>query len=456
MSESRGGRFYNWYIFRPYSTSVEIEELIESGKKRIDILVAIDSLETTKLFDYLNDKNSFLGHFALRVTSALSGDRHFTSWFIEREGDLFSKMLLSLANKEIQDIIYDLFNGETFFGLDEIINNVFNGRDKELIRLNVELSIPAGILRKLHLINDNDFVAVKYYHVPKLISRRIGYLYRGWIILPLDILKLELKRKFQKKLESKVNMLKRRLRATDERYDLFTSLSKIILDYWRSKKVATSTSFEGLSFKGGKLYELEHLFPPCMRILLLRLKTTGYLNHGERLQLGLFLKRLGMSLEEQLQFWYQIAVDNVGLSWEEFDKKAGYIIRHIYGKVGSMKDYEVPKCETIITKYFCPFEALNIDELTNTIKVLWGISNRELNQIIKLVREQKYQLACSAFLSNRVKRNYSKPMSHPLTYFRITFRSMRGKEKNNRKVNFAKGSRNESKNDKGGAENENQ
>lgn len=75
-------------------------------------------------------------------------------------------------------------------------------------------------------------------------------------------------------------------------------------------------------------------YPPCIYELLTNLQSKGHLAHMENWQLGTFLKKVGMSIEEQKQFWYKNSIDNVGQSYEEFEKKVGYQIEHIYGLAG--------------------------------------------------------------------------------------------------------------------------
>jgi DNA primase large subunit len=44
-------------------------------------------------------------------------------------------------------------------------------------------------------------------------------------------------------------------------------------------------------------------FPPCMKALYASLRNKHHLKHFGRLQLGLFVKGLGFTMEETVQFW---------------------------------------------------------------------------------------------------------------------------------------------------------
>jgi len=66
------------------------------------------------------------------------------------------------------------------------------------------------------------------------------------------------------------------------------------------------------------------------------LRREKHTKHGGRMQYGLFLKGIGLSLEQALIFW-QTAFANK--TPDEFNKQYAYNVRHSYGMEGKRTDY---------------------------------------------------------------------------------------------------------------------
>jgi len=73
-------------------------------------------------------------------------------------------------------------------------------------------------------------------------------------------------------------------------------------------------------------------FPPCMKSLMTALRNKHHLKHYGRLQLGLFIKGLGLTMDEAYTFWKQEFTKKMDL--DKFEKGYGYNIRHMFGKEG--------------------------------------------------------------------------------------------------------------------------
>jgi hypothetical protein len=87
-------------------------------------------------------------------------------------------------------------------------------------------------------------------------------------------------------------------------------------------------------------------FPPCMYAMFTKLRESHKLFHEGRLQLGLFLKGIGLSLEDSLAFWRHELSQLAGDSG--FDKQYAYNIRYNYGKEGSAKNRTAYSCMGIL------------------------------------------------------------------------------------------------------------
>ncbi|KKK94997.1 hypothetical protein LCGC14_2677220, partial [marine sediment metagenome] len=154
-----------------------------------------------------------------------------------------------------------------------------------------------------------------------------------------------------------------------------------------------------------------------MKYLRSKLEETGHLPHLHRVQLGIFLKSLGMDVDTQLHFWYETAIDNVNITFETFNRRAGYQIRHLYGLEGGRIDYAVPKCQTIISDYFCLFQNINSKILTPILESFYNLDqNKEkfdFNEVLVEIENFKPRNACSTVfkLLNKEKKFISHPLS---------------------------------------------
>lgn len=112
-----------------------------------------------------------------------------------------------------------------------------------------------------------------------------------------------------------------------------------------------STSKE--TIRPDDIKELHKLFPPCMANLYNNLKKNHRLSHYARFNFSLFLKDIGMSLNDSIAFWkseYSQPSKCAGKcshSWQKDSAKYTYSIRHLYGLEGKRANYRAPSCYKI-------------------------------------------------------------------------------------------------------------
>lgn len=93
-------------------------------------------------------------------------------------------------------------------------------------------------------------------------------------------------------------------------------------------------------------------FPLCMRQIDAHLRREGHLKHSGRFIYGLFLKAIGVSMDEAMTLFSSLMTVKTatGGCKETFAKTAyGYNIRHNYGMEGKKTSYSSASCATIMT-----------------------------------------------------------------------------------------------------------
>lgn len=187
-------------------------------------------------------------------------------------------------------------------------------------------------------------------------------------------------------------------------------------------------------------------FAPCMSAMRRALKADHKLKHWGRLQYGLFLKGIGLSLDEALLLFRQEFTKV--MSDKDFESGYTYNIRHMYGKVGKRTDYSPFSCMKIIMgqipanddTHGCPFRHNSVPQLRAALGAdlaraaqihaqLTG-QQRALNQqtavneLVGLVQAKHYQIACKRHFELTHPEDESAPtrvddliIHHPNQYF---------------------------------------
>lgn len=94
----------------------------------------------------------------------------------------------------------------------------------------------------------------------------------------------------------------------------------------------------------------KQFFPPCMSYLLSILRKNHRLSYQWRFNFSLFLKDIGLSVSDSLEFWKNEYSKSCSVgskcqhSWQANHKKYTYSIRHMYGLEGSKRQRKSRSC----------------------------------------------------------------------------------------------------------------
>ena len=341
----------------------------------------------------------FAGHGLLRLTAA-ENTRIF-GWLIEQEGDLFEwRYLNAKTTQEKIDI------ARYFFGDDNVIAT------HELWK---KFNINNNYFKDFKMKNKRTGAIGMYFTcVPKLISNRSALLRDGWVLATVDDFANAIKIAFER-------LLRDRIKESGERMDRTIREPVRILREDISKLIFTMHQSQGkFDMDDYDLYNRQDIFPQCMLDLYNEVMSKGHIGHSDRFQLGLFLKKMGMPIDAQLKFWYNNAVDNIGMAFEQFvNAPPGYIIRHMYGLEGGEVDYDAPGCSTIQGEYYCTFNHQSIEEIDKHLRDEFKNPSRSMEEAIRnlesKVVEKKPSEACALMFNLRYHKP-CKPTWHPISY----------------------------------------
>ena len=172
-------------------------------------------------------------------------------------------------------------------------------------------------------------------------------------------------------------------------------------------------------------------FPLCMAAMHHGLKEKHRLKHLGRLQYGLFLKGVGLPLDEALLFWQREFTQ--AMSPEDFLKKYAYNIRYNYGKEGKRTDFTAYSCVKIILSpppgpdevHGCPFKLWDTARMRAALGKM-KLATADADEVIKAMANKDFQIACRKQFEARYKTPEGKVAdsnnvgNHPNSYFEVS------------------------------------
>ncbi|KAF5401256.1 Eukaryotic-type DNA primase large subunit [Paragonimus heterotremus] len=445
----------------PPSETIELNELEQYAVDRMRILKCVEAVrqdfkvgsseyderltsELTKLGPFgkslttptIFSKNAtedirrdIISHFILQVAYCRGED--LRRWFINQEVDLFRYRFLLERNVSSfgPDVISDFLTQ----------NRLHFSHLSDSERLHIRQQLIAGTAASGIDFQTTAFYKVYFTEVPELVRSRRIFIRAGFAYVPdSDLVSLVVSH-FRTSLSCNLARLGLTLgsRMASEEFrvlPLLASLSSRYLgeDYSTKAQAVDSIKAEQVDV----LARQQGVFPPCMSQLHEALKAQHHLRHAGRMQYGLFLKGIGLPLEESLKFWRNAFAPKYDS--EQFAKSYAYNIRHNYGKEGKRADYTPYSCIKIISSnapgagdyHGCPFRHMDPELLRQRLSSSGRIPSDIVDNIVQRSKERLYHLSCREYFRALHKLDVDAmsgvTIMHPNQYFDLSQKVLRG------------------------------
>ncbi|GLG98482.1 DNA primase large subunit [Gryllus bimaculatus] len=343
----------------------------------------------------------YVSHFFLRLIYSQS--ENWRHWFLNRELELFRLRFHSLNAEGVTNFLEEY--GLWFTPISD--------EEKKSMMHNL-LTSTANMSQAD--VATTTFFKVPYIDVLDLISDRKVYMSGGYAFIPFKditsvfctLFKNHLCRALEELSVSDVEEVK-----SDERFQPLIGHAEWFLHKTNNsgETVVAEEDLDALS---------QESFPPCMRQLHESIRKTHHAKHGARLQYGLFLKGIGLPLEESIKFWKTELTKIMTREKKEYL----YSIRHSYGQEGRRVSYTPYSCAKILSEtigigdcHGCPFKHNSAQILKNRFES-YGIPPSGLQIIMNLVFEGQYQLACSKYFEIIHSSTLEKVICDPNEFFK--------------------------------------
>ncbi|KAI9296106.1 hypothetical protein K502DRAFT_323989 [Neoconidiobolus thromboides FSU 785] len=335
----------NWYNQAP-EEEITIEEFETFAIDRLSVLKALEAAnirkkvgkELEEIFlrvsrehlplahisstadNYKILRKDHISHFILRLVFCRSED--LRAWFVKYESVLFNlRYAQSLASTKAQ------FVAKLGYGYEKVSES-----EKQQLKLQLKAAKFGGFGNDF---DREDFFKIPFEKVPELVSGRQVFIKNGFAYVPNEYSSSWIIGEFKNILRTGLLNLSKALPNIDEDERLLPILNALSTKSFSTYDPLKSQR-KDVKISYNEIPNASKHFPLCMYSSYKGLTKNKHLKHGARMQFGLFLKGIGLPLEEALEFWRR---SFSRMTDDEFKKGYAYNIRHNYGQEGNRKDY---------------------------------------------------------------------------------------------------------------------
>lgn len=378
----------------------ELAERVETGTQKIPYE------------DYTKNREvDHVSHFILRL--AYCRTEELRRWFVSHETDLF-RLRWGLMKDNCPE---ELGHFMTASGLSY---QPIDAQEKEKLREDLMASAGYGM-------STTKFDVEKFYKVPwteavDLVRVRRVLIKGGMAYIPSSELLSLVVGVFRAKLSHNLVLTCRALPVLEEDTRLVNLVQNLDKRYTGEDYGANKTAGRVMPQEVDQLSKRN--FPLCMKSMQEVINTTHHIKYKARLQYGLFLKGIGLTLEDAMKFFRGEFTKRTDVDVDKFEKEYAYGIRYNYGKEGKKKNWQPYDCMRIIMEtvgagenHGCPFRHHEAKTIRQRIEA-YDLKKDEVDTILKKVEEGHYQIACGMHYSAvHLKELSTGAVSHPNQWY---------------------------------------
>ncbi|VVA19985.1 PREDICTED: DNA primase [Prunus dulcis] len=398
-----------------------ISDALSRGRKPEEMeKLAIDLWKTNMRHPQASEviNKDIISHFVLRLVYCRTED--LRKWFLSMETALF-RYRFKREKQEAQRALMAEFD----LPYKAVSSSEFESVKEKLVLVSRSLgqSSPTA---------DDIFFKVPFEEVPELVAGRRVFISKGHAYIAMSQVVSLVATQFRSHLSRALILTNRKWTTTiaEQEKDRLTPIVEALSSSYLGPDYSQPKEFAQISLK-----DIDDVakssFPLCMRHLFEKLREDHHLKHGGRMQLGLFLKGVGLKLDDALAFWKAEFSRKVGA--ERFDKEYSYGIRHNYGREGKRTDYTPYSCQKIISStpgvgdhHGCPYRNFSEENLRAALNKM-GVTGRAVGDVMDKVRNRHYQLACTLTFEAVHGSSCDAGINHPNQYFSDSQKIMQSK-----------------------------
>jgi len=378
----------------------ELAERVETGSKKMSPVIYMANRQT-----------DHVSHFILRL--AYCRTEELRRWYVTHETDLF-RLRWGLMKENCPEELQD------FMTASGLSYQPIDSQEKEKLR--EELIASAGYGMAGERFTDEKFYRVPWTEAVDLVRVRRVLIKGGMAYIPSSELLSLVVGVFRAKLSHNLVLTCRALPVLEDDSRLVTLVQNLDKRYtgedYGSSKTAGRVmpqEIDGLSKRN---------FPLCMKSMQEALTTTHHIKYKARLQYQLFLKGIGLTLEDAMKFFRGEFTKRTDVDVDKFEKEYAYGLRYNYGKEGKKKNWQPYDCMRIIMEtvgagenHGCPFRHNETKTIRQRIES-YELKKDEVDTILKKVEEGHFQIACGMhYTAVHLKELSTGSVSHPNQWY---------------------------------------